>query len=123
MKSSTVLGPGRIALVTGASRGIGPLIASAIAAEGSHVVLSGRSAADLRAVSCELVAAGRDVSFIPADLSEPGCAERLAETVEENHGGVDLLVNNAGGDPLRNSAMSIDENMPRCSSTSSRRCR
>ena len=112
MKSSTVLGPGRIALITGASRGIGPLIASAIAAEGSHVVLTGRSAADLRAVSCELVAAGRDVSFIPADLSEPGGAERLAETLEEKHGGVDLLINNAGGDPLREfHAMSIDENM------------
>jgi short-subunit dehydrogenase len=112
MKSSTVLGPGRIALVTGASRGIGPLIASAIAAEGNHVVLTGRSAADLRAVSCELVAASRDVSFVPADLSEPGGAERLAETLEEKHGGVDLLINNAGGDPLREfHVMSIDENM------------
>lgn len=112
MKSSTVLGPGRIALVTGASRGIGPLIAGAIAAEGSHVVLTGRSAADLRTVSCELIAAGRDVSFIPADLTEPGGAERLVETIEEKHDGIDLLINNAGGDPLREfHVMSIDENM------------
>ena len=43
MSSSSVLGPGRTASVTGASRGIGPLIARAIAHEGGHVVLTGRS--------------------------------------------------------------------------------
>jgi short-subunit dehydrogenase len=112
MNSSTVLGKGHTALVTGASRGIGTLIARAIASEGGHVVLTSRSAADLQAVTSELAAAGADVSFIPADLTQPGAAERLAQTIEQQHGGIDLLVNNAGGDPLREfHTMTIDENL------------
>ena len=59
MSSSNVLGVGSTALVTGASRGIGTLIAHAIAHEGGHVVLTGRSAAELRAVTSELAAADR----------------------------------------------------------------
>ena len=112
MKTSPVLGAGRTALVTGASRGIGPLIANAIARQGGHVVLSGRSADDLRAVTAELSAVGADVSFIPADLTGPGAAQALAQAVEERHGGIDLLVNNAGGDPLREfHTMTIEENL------------
>ena len=56
---------GKTALVTGASRGIGPLIAARIAHAGGHVVLTGRSAVDLKAVADELAAEGADVSFIP----------------------------------------------------------
>jgi short-subunit dehydrogenase len=75
-------------------------------------VLTGRSAADLEAVTAELAAAGADVSFIPADLTEPGAAQALAETVERQRGGIDLLVNNAGGDPLREfRTMTIEENL------------
>jgi short-subunit dehydrogenase len=112
MSSSGVLGKGRTALVTGASRGIGALIAGEIAKEGGHVVLTGRSAADLQAVGSGLATAGADVSFVAADLTQPGAAERLAETVERQRGGVDLLVNNAGGDPLREfHTMTIDENL------------
>jgi short-subunit dehydrogenase len=112
MSASNVLGEGRTALVTGASRGIGPLIAAEIARQGGHVVLTGRSAADLQAVTAELAAAGADVSFITADLTQPGAAETLAETVERQRGGIDLLVNNAGGDPLREfHAMTIEENL------------
>jgi short-subunit dehydrogenase len=112
MSSSSVLGKGRTALVTGASRGIGALIAGEIAKEGGHVVLTGRSAADLQAVGSGLAAAGADVSFVAADLTRPGAAERLVEDVERQRGGVDLLVNNAGGDPLREfHTMTIDENL------------
>jgi short-subunit dehydrogenase len=112
MSTSNVLGPGRTALVTGASRGIGPLIAREIAREGGHVVLTGRSAADLKAVASELAAAGADVSVRPADLTQPGAAEALVEAIEREHGGIDLLVNNAGGDPLREFvAMTIEENL------------
>jgi short-subunit dehydrogenase len=112
MSSSDVLGEGRTALVTGASRGTGTLIAREIAKEGGHVVLTGRSAADLQVVSSELAAAGADVSFVAADLTRPGAAERLVETVERQRGGIDLLVNNAGGDPLREfHTMTIDENL------------
>lgn len=112
MSTSNVLGKGRTALVTGASRGIGPLIARRIASYGGHVVLTGRSAADLQAVASDLAANGADVSFIPCDLTEPGAAETLVKEVERQHGGIDLLVNNAGGDPLREfHAMPIDENL------------
>ena len=112
MSTPNVLGPGRTALVTGASRGIGPLIAAAIARQGGHVVLTGRSAADLKAVTADLATAGADVSYIPADLTRPGAAQTLAETVEQEHGGIDLLVNNAGGDPLREfHTMTIEQNL------------
>jgi len=112
MSASNVLGQGRTALVTGASRGIGPLIAAQIARQGSHVVLTGRSAADLKAVTAELAAEGADVSFIPADLTQPGAAETLVQAIERQQGGIDLLVNNAGGDPLREfHTMTIEENL------------
>ena len=112
MNTSNVLGKGHIALVTGASRGIGTLIAREIANQGGHVVLTGRSATELQAVASELAAAGADVSLIPADLMQPGAAENLVETIERQRGGIDLLVNNAGGDPLREfHTMTIDENL------------
>ena len=112
MGDFNVLGKGRTALVTGASRGIGPLIAAQIAREGGHVVLTGRSAADLKAVTTELAAEGADVSFIPADLTQPGAAETLVQAIERQRGGIDLLVNNAGGDPLREfHTMTIEENL------------
>lgn len=99
-------------MVTGASRGIGPLIARAIAAEGNHVVLTGRSASDLESVSGELAAAGAEVSVIVADLTVPGDVERLGLALEHERGGVDLLVNNAGGDPLREfHSMTLEENL------------
>jgi short-subunit dehydrogenase len=112
MSASNVVGQGRTALVTGASRGIGPLIAAQIARQGGHVVLTGRSAADLRAVTAELAAEGADVSFIPADLAQPGAAETLVQAIERQRGGIDVLVNNAGGDPLREfHTMTIEENL------------
>ena len=112
MSASHVLGQGRTALVTGASRGIGPLIAAQIARQGGHVVLTGRSATDLKAVTAGLAADGADVSFIPADLTQPGAAETLVQDIERQRGGIDLLVNNAGGDPLREfHTMTIEENL------------
>jgi short-subunit dehydrogenase len=112
MSASDVLGKGRTALVTGASRGIGPLIAAQITRQGGHVVLTGRSAADLKAVTAELAAEGADVSFIPADLTQPGAAQTLVQAIERQRGGIDLLVNNAGGDPLREfHTMTIEENL------------
>src|SRR5438094_924747 len=112
MKTSSVLGTGRTALVTGASRGIGPLIAREIAREGNHVVLTGRSREELQAVTYDLRDNGADVSFLPTDLVQPWAAEALVQTVERERGGIDLLVNNAGGDPQREfDRMTLNENL------------
>jgi short-subunit dehydrogenase len=112
MSTSIVLGKGRTALVTGASRGIGTLISREVARHGGHVVLTGRSAADLRSVTAELAGDGLQVSYVPADLTQPGAAQTLVQAVEQEHDGIDLLVNNAGGDPLREfHTMTIEENL------------
>jgi short-subunit dehydrogenase len=112
MSTDDVLGPGRTALVTGASRGIGPVIARHLAAAGSHVVLTGRSAGDLSTVAAEITATGGEVSVRTADLTAAGAAEALVEAVEAERGGLDLLVNNAGGDPLRQfHAMTMEQNL------------
>jgi short-subunit dehydrogenase len=98
--------------VTGASRGIGPLIAQEVARQGNHVVLTGRCETELRAVAYQLRDQGADVSFVPTDLVEPGAPEALVESLERVRGGIDLLVNNAGGDPQREfDRMTIDENL------------
>src|SRR5438874_9889657 len=112
MKTSSVLGTGRTALVTGASRGTGPLIAREIAREGNHVVLTGRSREELQAVAYALRDSGADVSFLPTNLVQPWAAEALVQTVERERGGNDLLVNNAGGDPQREfDRMTLNENL------------
>ena len=75
-------------------------------------MLTGRSAADVKAVTAELAAGGADVSFIPADLTQPGAAETLVQAIERQRGGIDLLVSNACGDPLREfRTMTIEENL------------
>ena len=112
MRSSNVLGKGRTALVTGASRGIGRLIARDIAARGGRVVLIGRSASDLATVASDLSKSGATVSAVPADLTELDSIEALVATIAQRFGGIDLLVNNAGGDPQRRfDVMSFEDNL------------
>lgn len=82
------------ALVTGASRGLGFATAQVLAAEGVRVALNSRSADKLRAAADRLGGVA-----VPADITEPGAAERvIAETVE-SLGGLDILITNAGGPP------------------------
>ena len=112
MSASNVLGSGRTALVTGASRGIGPLIAREIARQGNHVVITGRSESELAAAVSELSKSGADVSAVPADLTQLASSESLIRTIELQRGGIDLLINNAGGDPQRLfDAMTLEENL------------
>ena len=86
----------RTALVTGASRGLGVHIASALAAEGMNLILAARSAERLEAVASELRATGCEVLCVPTDLSDRASVNALVERAEGDGGGVDLLVNNAG---------------------------
>ncbi|NCP12133.1 MAG: SDR family NAD(P)-dependent oxidoreductase [Sphingomonadales bacterium] len=85
----------KIALVTGASRGIGAATAKALAREGTHVVLVARTARDLEAVEEEIFAAGGAATIAPLDLVEGDSIAKLAQAVGERWGKLDILVLNA----------------------------
>ncbi len=86
---------GRNAIVTGASYGIGPRIARALAAQGVNLVLAARSGARLERVAAELAGAGVRVVPVAADLRDPAARERLVSRAEAELGPVDILVSNA----------------------------
>jgi short-subunit dehydrogenase len=85
-----------IALVTGASSGIGEALARALAARGTHVVLVARSATRLEEIAREIRQAGGAATVLPADLSRPGAAQHVHDEVARRALAVDVLVNNAG---------------------------
>jgi len=86
---------GRVALVTGASRGIGAATAKALAAEGAHVVITARKARDLEAIEEEIHAGGGSATIAPMDLTEGDSIARLAAAIHERWGRLDILVINA----------------------------
>jgi NAD(P)-dependent dehydrogenase (short-subunit alcohol dehydrogenase family) len=86
---------GRVALVTGASRGIGAAIAEKLASDGAHVVLTARIAKDLEAVEQRIFDAGGSATIAPLDLTEAGSIDRLAHALNERWGKLDILVMNA----------------------------
>ncbi|MFL9842412.1 SDR family NAD(P)-dependent oxidoreductase [Sphingomonas sp. ST-64] len=86
---------GRIALVTGASRGIGAATAIALAKQGAHVVLTARTAGGLEEVEEAIHAAGGSATIAPMDLIETDSIPRLAAAVAERWGKLDILVLNA----------------------------
>jgi NAD(P)-dependent dehydrogenase (short-subunit alcohol dehydrogenase family) len=86
---------GKIALVTGASRGIGAATATALAAQGAHVILTARTAKDLEAVEDAIFDAGGSATIAPLDLTDGDSIARLAVAVTERWGKLDILVLNA----------------------------
>ena len=86
---------GCIALVTGASRGIGAATAQALAAAGAHVVLTARKAKDLEAVEEAIHQAGGTATIAPLDLTESDSIARLANAISERWDRLDILVINA----------------------------
>jgi NAD(P)-dependent dehydrogenase (short-subunit alcohol dehydrogenase family) len=86
---------GRIALVTGASRGIGAAIAEKLASEGAHVVLTARTAKDLETVEQRIFDSGGSATIAPLDLIETGSIDRLAAALRERWGKIDFMVLNA----------------------------
>ena len=86
----------RIALVTGASSGIGRAIATALAAAGASVVLASRTAEKLAEVANDIEAAGGNACSIPTDVTDEDQVVRLFLQVQARFGHLDLLVNNAG---------------------------
>ena len=92
---------GKVALVTGSSRGIGKGIALGLAAEGAHVVLCARGAAELERAAEEVRRAGLDSGAeavaVALDVTADGAAERLVATARERFGRLDVVVCNVGG--------------------------
>jgi NAD(P)-dependent dehydrogenase (short-subunit alcohol dehydrogenase family) len=100
---------GRIALVTGASRGIGAATAKALAAAGAHVVLTARKAKNLEAVEDAIHAAGGTATIAPMDLTESDSIARLATAVAERWDKLDILVINAAMLPSLTAVTQIDQ--------------
>jgi NAD(P)-dependent dehydrogenase (short-subunit alcohol dehydrogenase family) len=87
---------GRVALVTGGSRGLGLAMTSALAEMGAQVAITARKAAELAEAQGLLKQEGFDVTTFVSDLSRPGAAKSLADDIVSKLGPIDILVNNAG---------------------------
>ncbi len=94
MNASTVSIQGKTALVTGASRGVGRLVAGALAREGARLLLHARSEAACAETLATVRAAGAEAFVLAGELADPAQVERLADRALEL-GGVDILYNNA----------------------------
>ena len=92
---------GKVAVVTGAGRGIGRAVAMAFAAEGAIVVAANRNRDEGETVVADIVAAGGEAAFIPTDVCRPEDCERLVTEAESRFGRIDVLCNNAGVGVLR----------------------
>ena len=90
---------GKVAVITGAGKGIGAGIARAFAEVGADVVLGARTEADLKAVAADVEAMGRRALVVPTDVMDADQLERLAQSAMDEFGRIDILVNNAGGFP------------------------
>jgi NAD(P)-dependent dehydrogenase (short-subunit alcohol dehydrogenase family) len=98
----------QVALVTGASRGIGEAIAVAMADAGASVVALARSEEDLKATVERIEANGGDAVACTADVTESAHIEAAFDRAEEVFGSVDVLVNNAGTNPYFGDAADLD---------------
>jgi NAD(P)-dependent dehydrogenase (short-subunit alcohol dehydrogenase family) len=86
----------RLALITGASRGIGRAVALAMAAEGAHVILVARTVGALEEVDDEIQKIGGKATLVPLDLKDLDAIDRLGGMIYERWGKLDILVGNAG---------------------------
>jgi NAD(P)-dependent dehydrogenase (short-subunit alcohol dehydrogenase family) len=86
----------KIAVITGAGRGIGESIARTFADEGADLILTARTRQQLDRVAADIKAKNRNAAVIPCDVSQPSEVEKLAAEVKETFGRVDILDNNAG---------------------------
>lgn len=87
---------GKVALITGASQGLGRALALAYAKEGASVVINSRSEGSIRPVADEVEGLGAEVLAVAADVSKGEDARRLVDEAVGRFGGIDVLVNNAG---------------------------
>ena len=87
---------GKVALITGASQGLGRALALAFAKEGAQVVINSRSLETIRPVAEEAESTGADVLAVAADVSKSADVEKMVGAAVERFGKIDVLVNNAG---------------------------
>jgi NAD(P)-dependent dehydrogenase (short-subunit alcohol dehydrogenase family) len=87
---------GKVALVTGASRGLGSAFAQALAEAGADLAVSCRHKKELRDTACGVHDAGREVLELEADITQPDQVQRMVENTVARFGRLDILVNNAG---------------------------
>jgi len=99
----------RVALVTGASRGIGAFTAEILAKRGAKVAVSARTVSDLEAVAASIRKIGGEALAVPGDVVEPGQIASMIESVVKKWGRLDILVNNAG---LGTPAKPVEEVLP-----------
>ncbi len=87
---------GKRILITGGSRGLGPVIAEALAERGAHIALAARSEEGLHGVVQSLSKYAVQTLAVPVDLAQESQHQALVSTVLEKFGGIDILINNAG---------------------------
>ena len=87
---------GKVALVTGSSRGIGCSIAKTLAQNGAHVVCVSRNVSDVQSVADEITAAGGAATAVACDISDSDNVTKLVKETVVTHNHLDILVNNAG---------------------------
>ncbi len=100
---------GQVAIVTGASRGIGLAIAAALARTGARVVLASRKQTDLDGAASQIKAAGGEAIGVAAHTGDAGAVQRLVQAACDVYGGVDILVNNAATNPHFGPILTADE--------------
>ena len=86
----------RIAVITGASRGIGYAIATQLAVRGAHVIAVARTVGGLEALDDDIKEAGGSATLVPADLQDFDAIDRLGAAIHERWGKLDILIGNAG---------------------------
>jgi len=88
---------GRVVVVTGASEGIGRAFCKALAPQRPKLVLAARARERLESLAAECSAAGAETLVVPTDVTDQDACRRLVDAAVERYGGIDVLVNNAGG--------------------------
>ena len=99
---------GKVALVTGGSRGIGRAVGERLAGAGARVMLSARKAEALEDAAAALAATGADVDVFPANAGDPEAADACVSATLSRFGGLDVLVNNAATNPYMGRTVEID---------------
>ena len=101
---------GKVAIVGGASKGLGRACAEVLAGEGAKVVMCSRTAADLERAAQEIRdKTGTDVFAFAGDLEQHATIQALIAATIKRHGQIDILVNNSGGPPLAKSFSATEE--------------